>query len=258
MGTQFSSKLTASDRSRIQEGITRARTRILGDAGLDLKIKPNKIQSDKIADATIREVLLIVEKRDLFLDFEQSELFSIVLNWLRELYSDAQFNCFQGIIKKYNLETEGNISNPVPRISAELKTLTGATDKRRAEKFRVAITHAAKAVLAYVISIPEPGDLVPEDTQAKIIGKKFGSLSTKEIVTKYIEGFIGEVVNKIISSSDPSSESGFTQAAQQLTKRGATKIADKIISKIINEGKLNDNKGIHQIVIAELKLSVNI
>jgi hypothetical protein len=258
MGTQFTSKLTPSDRSRIRDGITRARTEILGDAGLDPKIKLTKIQSDKIADATIREVLLVAEKRDFFLEFEQSELFIVVLIWLRELHRDAEFNNFQGIINKYNLEAAVNIRNPVPRFIKELKALAEATDKRKEERFRVAITNSARAVLAYVFSLPEPKNVASDDAQAKIIGKKLGSLRIIEIVTRYIEGFIGEVVRMIISSSDPKSESNLTQAAVNLTERSATKIAHKVISRIIMKGKLNDNKEIHHIVVDELRMSVGI
>jgi hypothetical protein len=258
MGTQFSSRLTPSDRSRIREGITRARTGILGGAGLDTTIKLTKSQSDKIADAIIREVLLVAERRDFFLEFEQSELFIVVLQWLRELFRDAKFNNFQGIIRKYNLEAAENIRNPVPQLIRELKALTEATDTRKEEKFRVAITNAAKAVLSYVFSLQGPKNLAPDDTQAKIIGKKLGSLSVKETVTRYIEGFIGEVVSMIISSSDPSNESNFTQAALSLTERSATRIAHRIISKVIEAGKLNDNTGIRQIVADELRIAVGI
>jgi hypothetical protein len=256
MGTQFSSRLTPADRKRIREGITRARTDILGDAGLDPTLKLTKKQTNQVADATMREVLRVAENRDFFLEFEKSELFIIVLQWLRELYGDARFNDFQGIIRKYDLEAPENLRNPVPQLMRQLKILTEEPESRKVEKFRVAITNAARAVLAYVFSLPAPRNASPDLTQARIIGRKFASIGIKNVVTRYIEAFIGEVVSMIISSSDPGNESGLTQVALQLTGSSASRIANRIITRIVNEGKLLDNKEIHRIVMEELRRAV--
>jgi len=250
MGTQFTSRLTAADRNRIRNGLSRGRTEVLGDAGLDPKFKPTKNQSQKIADATVRELLRVIDHRDLFTDLAESKLFVEVLEWLRELYRDAAFNNFKGIIERYNLNEP---VLPSYKLNKELIALIDRIDKNKEEKFRVVIRYAAVAVLGYVVTLDDPPDRNPNDTQAEIFGKKLSTLSIKEIVTMFIENLINGVIERLIESADPRNEDDFKQSALKLTELSARRIANRIMGRIIEEGKLNNNDEIHQIVVDELR-----
>jgi len=255
MGTQFSSRLTAADRNRIRNGISSARTEVLGDAGLDPKFKPTKNQSQKIADATVREIFRVIDQRDLFTDLGESNLFVEVLKWLKELYSDAAFNNFQGIIERYRLN---EFPLPPNQLRKELNELIDRVDKNKIEKFRIVIRHAAIALLGYVVTLDDPSNRKSDDIQAEIFGKKLSNLSIKEIVTMFIESFINGVVETLIDSADPRNEEVFKQSALNLTEMSARKITNGIVGRIIEEGKLNDNYAIHQIVVDELRKATGI
>jgi hypothetical protein len=286
MGTQFTSRLKLTDRKRIYKGIVKALADQLplpsptsqrqGEPAANGKTKelatapparPKKasaagkgagkapsvaktvkslsnVQRQRFGEAAIRQVLNVAADHGFFTVFEDSQLFIDVLKWLLRLRSDAEFTGFEGIIREYKMETS---VNPVGDLARKLEELT---NKARTDPFRVASTNAAKAILAETSLrrvLPKTGE-----APARTFGRKLATLSVRDLVKLYIHRFVYEVLSKPMSMSDPASSATVVQEAIGEIQKATERIARKAVDQIIKEGKLNDPRRIHQIVIEGL------
>jgi len=262
MGTQFTSRLKESDRKRIYEGIvdalmdqlpspiSRSKRESTGGkrAGTPSVAKTVKsmssVQRQRFGDAAVRQVLNVAADHGFFTTFEESQLFIDVLKWLLRLRSDAEFNGFEGIIREYRIEDS---VSPVHDLARKLDELTS---KARTDPFRVASKIAATAILGETTlrKVPPKTGEAP----ARTYGRQLATLSVRDLGTRYINSFVYEVLSKSISMSDPTSSATVVQEAMGEIRKSTGRIARKAVEQIVKEGKLNDPRRIHQIVIDSL------
>lgn len=252
MGTQFSSRLTTSDAHRIVAGIQAARRAVVEPSRPAGKKRAvvgalSSTQQRKLGNATVAQVLLVAETHDFSSDFQKSDLFIQVLDWLKGLFTDAKFNGFEGVIDEYNLS---NSRNPVPEFTRRLRELTTADEERKRDPFRVPVSNAARSVLADAAS-RQPGVQTGE-SPAKSFGRGLSLLHLKDLVDRYIRVFINDFLTSLMSRADPNQTEKAVQEAIELTSRTAERISKAIVKRVIDEGQIHESNRVREIVFEEL------
>jgi len=271
MGTQFTSRLKLTDRKRIYKGIVEAladqlplpsppaprKGKLAGAPAGPKKPRPSKTppvaavkllssaQRQRFGEAAARQVLDVAAAHGFFEEFADSRLFIDVLKWLQRLRSDAEFEGFENIIREYGM---ANSFNPVADLARELEDIT---NKERADKFRVSVMSAAKAILGETSwsKVPKKQGEAP----ALTLGRQLEKLSSRDLVKVYIHRFVYGQLSDPISKSDPESSKTVLQEAISEVEKATERIAGKAVAQIVKEGKLNDPGRIHQILLDSLR-----
>jgi hypothetical protein len=266
MGTQFTSRLKASDRKRIYNGIVDSLFDQIPTApkpakGAKPKAAPAKrpkkaaavaetvkslssTQRRRFGEAAVANVLNVAAGHGFFEDFEESHVFVDVLELLLRWRSDAEFNGFEGIIKEYGMEKSANASGDLAR------KLEAVANNNWTDPFRVASTFAAKAILVETSLLTVPP--ITDEAPARTFGRKLATLRVRDLVTTYIQRFVYEVLSKPLSMSDRSGGTVVVRTAMNEVQKTTERIARKAVDEIVKEGALHNSKRIHQIVIAAL------
>jgi hypothetical protein len=275
MGTQFTSRLTPADRKKIVKGIEDA----LGDlvpsqkpralkgkgkggtapaAGRKPRRPPDAQaiarlsggQLRQLSDVAIGQVMTVVEARGLFTVFEGGAIFEDILKWLKERRNDAEFNGFKGIIKRYGMEAS---MNPVRDLTFQL---TEIAEQAKLDPFRVAATTAAKAILAETVTRNVPP--ISGESQAQRYGRKLATLTLYDLVRRYINAFVFEVISRAVSMADPHGAAKIIRATIPEIQKSTERIAKKAVDQIKKEGKLCNVERTHQIVSEGLRTYVSL
>jgi len=275
MGTQFTSRLTPADRKKIVNGIEDALSDLVpsrktrasagkGKAGTGTaggpKPRPrpdakaiselSRGQLRQLSDVAIGQVMTVVEARGLFTVFEGRSIFEDILKWLKEIRNDAEFNGFKGIIKRYGMEES---MNPVRDLTSQL---TEIAEKAKLDPFRVAATTAAKAILAETVTrnvTPISGE-----SQAQRYGRKLATLTLYDLVRRYINAFVFEVISRAVSMADPHGAAKIIRATIPEIQKTTERIARKAVDQIKREGKLCNVERTQQIVSDGLRTYVSL
>lgn len=266
MGTQFSSRLSHADSKRVLKEILKIAEDLASPkrrraplarppaAGRRKRVSRPKVaqippgERQRFGDLAVGAVLVVAESRNFFDDFARSSLFEEVLNWLKRLRSDAEYNGFLHFIKEYDL---GQSLSPTAVLNKKLHELTMATELSRADRFRVAISSSAIIVLATAASTPITS--LPNESAARHFGRQLAELDLKVVVFRFVARFVHEVVSSVIHRADPNQGVPLVQEAASLAEVTANRIAKRIQTRVTAEGKLKNSAAIHRIVIEELK-----
>lgn len=251
MGTQFTSRLTRADTVKVLDAIRTAHRTVTSKRKKTVPVAPlSAVEKRKLGDATMAQVLLVAEERDFSKEFQKSELFIQVLDWLKQLRSDATFAGFKGIASKYDLES---YPNPVPVLTRGLREITNA-EAAQQDPFRVSVSAAARGVLAEVATRSVKAKVA--ESAANRFGRRLASMSLKELVDHFIRGFIADFLERVISRSDPSHSEKLVEEAKVLTIKSAERVARGIAKRVEKEGKLNDSERNRDITFEELRLRI--
>jgi hypothetical protein len=271
MGTQFTSRLKLTDRKRIYKGIMEAladqlppspaapgKGKLAGAPAHPKKPRAGKTppaaesikllssaQRQQFGEATARTVLEVAADHGFFEEFGDSQLFIDVLKWLQSLRSDAEFEGFKHIIQKYGMAKS---DNPVGDLARQLEKIT---NQALADKFRVSVSAAAKAILGETSLRKVPPK--QGEPPARTLGRQLNKLSSRELVKVYIHRFVYGLLSDPMSKSDPESSKTVVQEAIGEVEKATERIAGKAVAQIVKEGKLNDPGRIHQIVLDALR-----
>jgi hypothetical protein len=241
MGTQFTSRLTESDRKRIRDGIREAHESVLPE-GIVPVTAMTGTQVRKLGEMTVRQVLSVVYGRGFSAAFEGSTAFEDVLRWLKRLLNDAKYAGFEGVIEELQIKPG---EAPIPRLSGQLREiLSGQT----ADQFRAAAQMAAMAILVQAVTAnvtPKQGE-----PHVKKFGRQISTLELPELVTSYVEHFIYTTVIKFIKSSVPAGGKQVNNAVLS-SEKVIRRIAKKAVGRLDEDNLCNEGM-IHQIVMEEL------
>lgn len=250
MGTQFASRLHQQDAQRVISGIKAARSRVSRGKG------PSKAQGTvlkpaerrQLARAVMAEVMRVAESRSFSQLFQQSQLFDLVLDWLKELRTDAVYNGFQGSIQKYELAES---PSAVSKLHQTLKELIQSMPEWETDPFRVAISTSAGGVLSQVMS--QRVEKLPGESEAEQFGRKLEAVELLDIVKRFIEGFLDTFLTAVLRRSDPRHDVVPVEEETALSRDAAEDISRRIVRAITRSSSVADTQRIHAIVLEELR-----
>lgn len=238
MGTQFSSRLSSAATSRLITGLRAARSELGGTTGSEKNSRKKALEK-----AYVVNILSVASGFDFLTDLEKSKCFETVLAWLRRIHSDARINGFKNTMKCFK-----DPQNPVPSLGKMLKEIT---DNFAADPFRVSISKTAKSIIGQAASIDLKFE--KEETEARSLGRKFGTLTGEHIVEHFVRGFLARFIESILDRADPDHCDKVITDAMKLSKKTVYRLALSTIQKTKSNGKLNDYRAIKSILIDELK-----
>ncbi len=260
MGTQFHSRLSDSDRerlnARIREVLRKAKKTPAPAAGGPAgKYKQRKrvsigrevAGSAALGNGLLRTVLDVAEKHQFTDAFAASALFPEVLQWLLMLRGDAEFNGFKGVTAQYGLDTK---ANPIAELGKHLAALI--RESSQPDPFRVALSNAAKAVLALAVVSKEIGP--SSGTVVSELGRGLARINVQRMISHFIASFVGEFVRSLLRNPD-AAEGLRIKEAVDLTDKSIRRLATRTIRRVeaVGAGAFANANGIHAIVLEEVK-----
>lgn len=266
MGTQFTSRLTSADCRKLLSDIRRsqksekAMQKPAPKASVKAKSKGKAAKKatgipgrgiQMIQDEVVAAVVEILDQRHFFKDIRLDDLFVHVLRWLTELRSDAQFNGFEGIIRKYNLASE---PSPIRILQRELREIVTPEPGFIRGPFATAVVAAAKAVFAAVLTYSvkiKPVSISP----AQELGGKFAKMTQFELVRIFAQSFMVNCVHGVISRADPDKSDPSRPWAEKATQKAIERASKRAMTKIQREGVIPE--AVREIVASELEGFLN-
>lgn len=251
MGTQFTSRLSEGDARKVRSRVRAVWRRVAAPRGAVSAKSVDALSAadrKKLGDTTMAEILQIAEDHSFSKDFRESPVFVDVLDWLKQLQTNAKYNGFQGTIKEYGLD---NAPTPTSELGRRLDALAVEAEGNDPDPFRVSCTTAARSVLALVMTqrVVE----TRQETAARTFGRRFAELELKKVVNQYIRNFVADAVEKLIQRADPNSREPAVSGSREPLREAAERLAHRAVKRVEEGGLLTKSDRVRDIVFEELR-----